>query len=168
MNTLTHGLPGVALGAEPADPSIMRAAPRSPREFVLGGGLWRRIAWTGALIALVTIGVGWWSYRSSGAWQTATFLTLGLAQLGVALALRRRGNPDDGTHRWRPRFLDVAVTGAVLLQLAAVYLAPVQALLGTQALGLRELAVATLAALAPGIVVAMTRLPHRRTAALLT
>jgi Ca2+-transporting ATPase len=168
VNMLTHGLPGVALGAEPADPSIMRAAPRSPREFVLGGGLWRRIAWTGALIALVTIGVGWWSYRSSGAWQTATFLTLGLAQLGVALALRRRGNPDDGTHRWRPRFLDVAVTGAVLLQLAAVYLAPVQALLGTQALGLRELAVATLAALAPGIVVAMTRLPHRRTAALLT
>jgi Ca2+-transporting ATPase len=152
INMLTHGLPGVALGAEPADPSTMRMAPRSPREFVLGDGLWRRIAWTGALIALVTLGVGWWSYRAGGAWQSATFLTLGLAQLGVALALRRRG---------RPRFLDAAVAGAVLLQLAGVYLAPIRALLDTHVVGPRELMVAALAALIPGLVVAATRLARR-------
>jgi Ca2+-transporting ATPase len=152
VNMLTHGVPGVALGAEPADPSTMRMPPRSPHQFVLGGGLWRRIAWTGALIALVTLGVGWWSYRTGGAWQSATFLTLGLAQLGVALAVRRRGPP---------RFLDAAVASAVLLQLAGVYLAPVRALLGTQAVGPRELVVATLAALVPGLVVAVSRRnPH--------
>ena len=155
INMLTHGLPGVAMGAEPADPAIMRAAPRSPKEFVLGDGLWRRIAWTGGLITLVTLGVGWWSYHSGGAWQSVTFLTLGLAQLGVAMALRRRG---EGR---RPRFLDVAVASAVLLQLAGVYLPPVRALLGTEYVGPNELAVAAAAALLPGLVVAATRLYHR-------
>jgi Ca2+-transporting ATPase len=156
INMLTHGLPGVALGAEPADPSIMRVPPRSPREFVLGGGLWRRIGWTGALISVVTLGAGWWSYQTGGAWQTTTFLTLGLAQLGVAMALRRRGGTR-ATRQWRPRFLDVAVGGAVLLQLASIYLAPVRALLGIQLVGPRELAVVMLAAMVPGLVVALTR-----------
>jgi len=149
VNMLTHGIPGVALGAEPADQSIMRQPPRSPREFVLGGGLWRRIAWTGALIAAVTLGAGTWAYHTGGAWQTCTFLTLGLAQLGVAVALRRGGA--------RPRFLDLAVAGAVLLQLAAVYLAPVRALLGTERLGAVELAVAAAAAVLPAVVVALSR-----------
>jgi Ca2+-transporting ATPase len=156
VNMLTHGLPGVALGAEPADPSIMRAGPRSPREFVLGGGLWRRVVWTGALIAAVTLGVGWWAHRSGGAWQTCVFLTLGLAQLGVALALRRR-SPRPGGRRGRPRFLDVAVAGAVALQLAGVYLPPVRTLLGTEAVGATELAVATMAALIPAAAVIASR-----------
>jgi len=162
VNMLTHGLPGVALGAEPAAPETMREGPRSPQEFVLGGGLWRRIAWTGALIAAVTLGVGWWAYESGRPWQTATFLTLGLAQLGVALALRRRG---DGSAA-RLRFLDVAVAAAVLLQLAGVYLRPLRALLGTAPLGLTELAVAAVAGLLPGAVVAAarsrTRVPETR------
>ena len=152
--------------------------PRSPREFVLGGGLWRRIAWTGALIALVTLGVGWWSYSGGGAWQSSTFLTLGLAQLGVAIALRRRTARRGAAHRgsarrgarrrdgargggWRPRFLDVAVAGAVLLQLAGIYLSPLRALLGTELVGPTELAVAIVAALLPGTVVAATRLRGR-------
>ena len=157
INMLTHGLPGVAIGAEPADPGVLRRAPRSPDEFVLGGGLWRRVAWTGALIAVVSLAVGWWSYRGGGAWQSAVFLTLGLAQLGVAVALRRGGGG------WRPRFLDLAVAGAVLLQLAGVYLAPLRALLGTAALGPSELLVATIAATLPGLAVAATRL--RKTSA---
>jgi Ca2+-transporting ATPase len=150
INMLTHGLPGVALGAEPADPDVMHARPRSPQEFVLGGGLWRRIAWTGLLIAGVTLGVGWWSYTAGRAWQTMIFLVLGLAQLGVAVALRRRG---DG----RLRFLDVSVAGAVLLQVAGVFLPPLRALLGTEPLGAADLLVAVIAATVPGIAVALQR-----------
>ena len=38
VNLLTHGLPGVALGSEPADPAAMRRPPRPPAESVLGAG----------------------------------------------------------------------------------------------------------------------------------
>lgn len=156
INMITHGLPGVAIGAEPAGPGILRRSPRSPDEFVLGGGLWRRVAWTGALIAVVTLGVAWWSYRDGGPWQTVVFLTLGLAQLGVAVALRRWGGG------WRPRFLDLAVAGAVLLQLAGVFLPPLRALLGTEPLDATSLAVAAVAAILPGLVVATSGLLGRR------
>ena len=48
VNLLTHGLPGVALGSEPADPAAMRRPPRPPAESVLGAGLWQRIVRVGA------------------------------------------------------------------------------------------------------------------------
>src|SRR5207237_89393 len=41
INLLTHGLPGVALGAEPGSPAAMTRPPRSPQEPVLGAGLAR-------------------------------------------------------------------------------------------------------------------------------
>lgn len=154
INMLTHGLPGVALGAEPADSRIMHAAPRSPQEFVLGGGLWRRIAWTGLLIAAGTLGVGAWAHATGRPWQSLIFLTLGLAQLGVALALRRRGTGS----LLRPRFLDIAVAGAVLLQLGGCFLAPLRTLLGTQPVALGDLAVVVLIAALPGLVVLAIRL----------
>jgi P-type Ca2+ transporter type 2C len=155
INLLTHGLPGVALGTEPAVPESMRDRPRSPQESVLGGGLWQQIAWTGALIAAVALGVGWWFHLEGGPWQTMVFLVLGLAQLGVAIALRHGGGA-------RVRFLDVAVAGAVLLQLAGVFVAPVRALLGTETLGMADVMVATLAAVIPGVVVALTRVWNAR------
>ena len=43
INLLTHGLTGVALGAEPAEPGAMRRRPRPPEESVLGDGLWQRV-----------------------------------------------------------------------------------------------------------------------------
>jgi Ca2+-transporting ATPase len=156
INMLTHGLPGVAIGAEPAGPGILRRPPRPPDEFVLGGGLWLRVAWTGALITAVTLGAGWWSYGSGGPWQTMVFLTLGLAQLGVAVALRRRGGG------WRPRFLDLAVAGAVLLQLAALFVPALRTLLGTEPLDATGLAVAAMAATLPGLAVAAIRALGRR------
>ncbi|WP_211222512.1 cation-translocating P-type ATPase [Actinokineospora enzanensis] len=145
INLLTHGLPGVALGAEPAAPGLMRARPRPPAESILGAGLWHRIAWTGALIAAATLGVGLWVAHTGGPWQTAVFLTLGLAQLGTALALRRPGR--------RPRFLDLAVAGALALQLAALFLRPLRDLLNTEPLVAADVVPAVLAAAVPGIAV---------------
>src|SRR5690606_23967019 len=55
INLLTPGVPGVALGAEPADPEVMRRPPRPPQESVLGGGLVRAIAGTGLLLAVTVL-----------------------------------------------------------------------------------------------------------------
>src|SRR5688500_10518300 len=85
------------------------------------------------------------------------FLVLGLAQLGVALALRR----PRASRGHRMRFLDVAVAGAVLLQLAPLVVPPMRALLGVQAVALGDLGMVALAAAVPGLAVRLTRVLPR-------
>lgn len=149
VNMLTHGLPGVALGAEPADPGVLRRAPRSPGESVLGRGLAAQIGWTGGLIAATVLGAGIWAEVTDRPWQTIVFATLGLAQLALALALRapRRRGGSDG------HFLNLAVAGAFAAQLAAIYLAPLRELLSTDRLALGDLAAAFAIAALPAVVV---------------
>ncbi|MEO3845487.1 cation-transporting P-type ATPase [Streptomyces sp. CNZ287] len=135
VNLLTHGLPGVALGAEPVAPGAMRHRPRPPEESVLGAGLWPRILLMGAFIAVVTLVVGVWARETGRPWQSMMFLILGATQLGVALGSRARpgstANP----------LLLVAVGAALGLQVAGVYLPPLRELLGTEPLPLTDLVI---------------------------
>ncbi|WFE27760.1 cation-transporting P-type ATPase [Solwaraspora sp. WMMD791] len=157
INLLTHGVPGVALGAEPAEPDVLRRPPRPPTESVLGAGLLAGIAAIGAAITAVTLAVGVVAYHSGRPWQTMIFVTLGLAQLGVALAVRaRRSATGPGGRRANPA-LPVAVAAAAVLQLAGVYLGPLQALLGTESLTLVELAGCTALAALPALVLHLSR-----------
>ncbi|WP_202610350.1 cation-translocating P-type ATPase [Herbidospora solisilvae] len=128
INLLTHGLPGVALGGEPATPGSMDAPPRPPRESILGAGLWQRVVRIAAVLTAVTLGVAVWAAHTGRPWQSMAFLALGTAQLGVALGSRTR----PGT-RANP-LLPIAVAGALALQLAGLYLPPLRDLLGTQPL----------------------------------
>ncbi len=136
INLLTHGLPGVALGAEPVAPDVMRHPPRPPDESVLGAGLWPRILAMGAFVAGVTLVAGVWARETGRPWQSMMFLVLGATQLGVALGSRARpgslANP----------FLLLAVATALALQAAGIYLPPLRALLGTESLPLVDLAIA--------------------------
>ena len=97
INLLTHGLPGLAMGSEPADPDGMRKPPRPPAETVLGAGLWQRVLRVGAVIAAVTIGVGVWAHATDRPWQTLTFLAL-----GAHPTRRRPGIPGPSRHRGQP------------------------------------------------------------------
>jgi len=135
VNLLTHGLPGVALGSEPVEPDTMRRAPRPPAESILGAGLWQRVLRVGTVISAVTLGVALWAHATGRPWQSMAFFALGTTQLAVALASRAR----PGT-RTNP-LLPAAVTGALLLQLAGLYLPPLQDLLGTKPLTVPDLLV---------------------------
>ena len=81
------------------------------------------------------------------------FTVLGLAQLGVALAIRGDGP--------RNHSLDLAVGSSLLLQLGGVWLEPLRSLLGTVALSPIEVALCAVVAAVPGLV---TYLHKRRTA----
>jgi Ca2+-transporting ATPase len=133
VNLMTHGLPGVALGAEPADPDAMHRPPRPPAESVLGNGLWARIARVSLVICVVSLGVGWWAHEAGRPWQSMLFLALTGTQLGVAIGVRAR----PGT--WQNPFLLLAVGMALGLQITALYLPPLQELLGTTRLSPPEL-----------------------------
>ena len=124
INLLTHGLVGVALGAEPADPARMHDRPRRPAESVLGAGLWQRTAVTAVLLTLVSLAAALSVDVAHGDWQTALFLTLGASQLAVALAVRapRQRLTQDP-------WLFLAVLGAAVLLGGAVLFGPLNALL---------------------------------------
>jgi P-type Ca2+ transporter type 2C len=133
INLLTHGLPGLAMGSEPADPDAMRRPPRPPAETVLGAGLWQRVLRIGAVIAAVTIGVGIWADHTGRPWQTLTFVALGMTQLAVALG--SRGRPGS----WANPMLFAAIGAALLLQLAAIFASPLRELLGTEPVAVTDL-----------------------------
>lgn len=161
INLLTHGPPGVALGAEPAEPDTMRRAPRSPQQSILGGGLWVSILVTAVLLTAVSLGAGVAAYHLGRPWQSVLFVVLGLAQLGVALAVRaprpdrRRTDPEAGSRR-NPWLL-AALAFSAALQVAGVLLPPLRELLGTEALTLRDLGGCAAVAILPGLVLLLGR-----------
>jgi P-type Ca2+ transporter type 2C len=156
INLLTHGVPGVALGAEPAEAGVLRRPPRSPQESVLGDGLLRSVLIGGSFIAAVVLAAGAVAHRADRPWQSVVFVVLGLAQLGVALAVRARA--DAGTARNWSLIGAVALSG--VLQVTGVLYGPLQTLLGTEPLGVSELLACAAVAVLPG---AALRVVTRRT-----
>jgi Ca2+-transporting ATPase len=155
INLLTHGLTGVALGAEPAERDILRRAPRPPEQSVLGDWLWQRVVVVSIVLAAATVALGLWAEDTGREWQTMVFLALTAVQLGVALGLRPKqlttSNP----------MLVVAVVGSFLLALAGVYLPVLQDLLGTVALPTADAGIASAAVLVGWVASRATR--RRRT-----
>lgn len=91
LNLLTDGLLGLGLGLEQAERHVMQRPPASPQQSILGGGIAQQIAWTGVLIGVIAIamGYGYWSQGNSH-WQTVLFTTVVMTQTFQALALRSR------------------------------------------------------------------------------
>ncbi|MFC3740376.1 cation-translocating P-type ATPase [Paractinoplanes deccanensis] len=152
INLLTHGIPGVALGAEPADAGVTERRPRSPQESVLGAGLLTSVLLGGLCLGSVTLAAGVLAQLFDRPWQSVMFVVLGLAQLGVALAVRARPAPGVAGNRWL--LLSVALCAA--LQVAGVLLPPLRALLGTEALTVRELLACALFATIPALLLRLT------------
>jgi Ca2+-transporting ATPase len=136
INLLTHGLTGVAMGAEPVEAGSMLRPPRPPRESVLGDGLWKRTLWTCALLTGTALLVATWGLATQRPWQTILFVSITSLQLGVALGLRprlwTRDNPS----------LPTAVLVSLLLAVAAVYVPLLRNLLGTVTLPISDLLIA--------------------------
>ncbi|HEX5203839.1 cation-translocating P-type ATPase [Paractinoplanes rhizophilus] len=153
INLLTHGVPGVALGAEPAEADVRRRPPRSPQESVLGDGLLASVLAGGLAVATVVLAAGVLAHQAGRPWQSVMFVTLGLAQLGVALAVRAKAAP--GTPRnWS---LPAAVALSGVLQIAGVLTEPLRLLLGTEPLTGIELLGCALIAVLPGLALRLLR-----------
>jgi Ca2+-transporting ATPase len=148
INLLTHGMTGVAFGGEPAAPSEMTKPPRPPAEAIFTGRSRLLLAVAAVTLTVVALAVGGVVGGSEAHRRTAIFVALGLAQLGVALALRA-----SAPRGLRDRGLELAVLSAAALQLCAVYVPQLQDLLGTVALSLSQLVVIVIAAMVPAVAV---------------
>jgi Ca2+-transporting ATPase len=155
VNLLTHGLPGVAMGNEPAARDVLSRPPRRPDEQLLDAHTGRRVGLLGSVIALVCLLAGAWAKHDGHPWQSTIFVSLAFAQLAVALALRpahARGA--------RNRMLDAAVVLNVVLAVLAVQWQPLRDLLRTDALSLVDMGrCAVAAAVAAAVARLQVRVP---------
>ena len=164
VNLLTHGLPGLALGFEHAEPDTMERPPRPPDENIFGRGLWQQIVRGALVTAAVALGLGLWAYHADAPWRTMIFTSLALLQLGDALAVRSESRSTFRLGFTTNRFLLIAVLGTLAAQLAAIYLPVLQDLLSTQPLSLTELLVVLVASTATFWTVETGKLFRRRRA----
>jgi Ca2+-transporting ATPase len=111
VNLLTHGLPGVAMGSEPAAANVLARPPRPPREQLLDAGMARDVGVLGVVIAAASLVAGGCARSEDRPWQSTIFITLAFAQLVVALALRPRQTAGQRLQVSRSVTLGRTVTG---------------------------------------------------------
>ena len=140
VNLVTDGLPGLALGVEQTERDAMKRPPYLPNESVFSRGLGWRIAWSGLLMGLVSLAMGYWAFSQGYAyWKTMVFTTLTLSQMGNALAIRSYQDSTFKIGFFSNRALIGAVGLTFVLQMLVVYWGPLQNLFETQALPLPDL-----------------------------
>jgi Ca2+-transporting ATPase len=167
LNLVTDTLPALALALEPAEPGIMRRAPRSPQTGLFSAGLVRSTIFYAALIAGCTLAAFVWglSVADHGSARHATtlsFMTLALAQL-FHLGNARGVVPVVAPHRALANPYAIgAVAIAIALQVLAVSYAPLASVLGVRALALDEWLVVSGLAVIPGVVGQLLRLRRSR------
>jgi Ca2+-transporting ATPase len=144
VNLLTHSFAGAALGTEPVEIGTMTRPPRDPREGVLGGGLWWRIATVAAVLAAASLSVNLAAGSRIG--SSAALVCLGAGQLGVAWGVRARAHRTMSARFSAP--MPLAMVGATLLLVGSVTVAPLRSLLSTHELAPAFWGLALLTALA--------------------
>ncbi|MBI5031392.1 MAG: cation-translocating P-type ATPase [Chloroflexi bacterium] len=163
LNLLTDGLLGLGLGVEPAERDTMRRPPRSPNENILGGGVAGQIAWVGALIGAVALGVGYaaWSMGNPD-WQAMLFTTLALLQVGQALAIRSSRDSLFTIGLTTNRVMLGMALAVIVLQMMVVYVPFLQTLFDIGHLSLDELGFCLVAGSAAFIAVEISKWWKRR------
>ena len=133
LNLVTDTFPAFVLAFEPADPDVMRRAPRDPRSNVLSRSMMLRILFYSTLIAACALGAFHFGLREQPGDVnyaiTMTFMTLAFAQLFHLGNARSRGAVITPGRAFANPLAIGAVLLVVLLQLVAVYVKPVAQLL---------------------------------------
>jgi len=141
VNLVTDSLPALALSVEPAEDDVMRRPPRNPRESIFSGGLGIQTIWVGGLMAFLVLSMQYVSMTAcDGKWQTMVFTVLCFTQLANALAIRSDTKSLFKQGLMSNKALLGAVALSILMQLAVVYVGPLNAVFRTQPLTLGELA----------------------------
>ncbi|CAL9435434.1 Calcium-transporting ATPase [Actinosynnema sp. ALI-1.44] len=135
INVIADGPPALALGLEPARPSVMREPPRPPGAHILTSARLTRIAATAAVMVVGTLLVFQYGVdRGTATAQTLAFTTFVLFQVVNILNVRDERASAFGPllpHNWR---LWAALAAVLVLQACAVHVPLAQDLFGTTAL----------------------------------
>ncbi len=134
VNLVTDGLPAMALGIEPPEPGIMNRKPRSKDESIFAGGLGWTIFSRGTYIAIISIAtfmIGLIWSRAQGLdgvnlARTMAFTTLVFAQLFYVFECRSEKYSPFELGFFKNKFLLLAVSLSVTMQIMVLYLPGMQ------------------------------------------
>lgn len=154
MNIVTDTFPALALAVEPGEKDVMRRPPRDPHAAILSRGFLLGVGFYGSMMTAVTLAAFLWGLRGGDAVlaTTLSFTTLSLAQIFHLGNARSRGAVLGLRAATANAFALGAVVLTVGLQLLALYLPPLQRLLGLVPLGAPEWMVVLPLAAAPAAV----------------
>jgi Ca2+-transporting ATPase len=65
INLVTDGLPGLALSVEPSERDTMQRPPYPPNESVFARGMGGHILWVGLLMGSLSLGIGYWGWKTN-------------------------------------------------------------------------------------------------------
>ncbi|MBI2857389.1 MAG: HAD-IC family P-type ATPase, partial [Chloroflexi bacterium] len=147
VNLVTDGASGVPLGLEPKSGDELRQPPRHPGVGLIFPGLLLRTFYMSAFMGLGVFLVFGWAMTRSGAEEarTVAFCAMVAFEWGKAFNARSDEHTIFALGPLRNRWLVASTALALLLQLAVVYLPPLQAAFGTVSLGAGEWGVVVLA-----------------------
>lgn len=145
INLVTDGLPGLAFTAEPAEPGLMRRAPRPPDESIFAHGMWQHIVWVGLFVGGISIAsLAWAVARGVEHWQTVVFTVLTVSQLFHSLAVRS----ETASLFTIGLFSNLPMLGAIILtvglQMAVIYVPALNPVFHTRPLPMLDLVVCLL------------------------
>jgi Ca2+-transporting ATPase len=163
INLVTDGLPGLALTTQAEERQIMQRPPRPPRESLFSHGMWQHILVIGLLIGVLSLGAQAWAIQQAlPNWQTMVFTILTFSQLAHVLVIRNDRDSLFSTGLLQNPALVGAVLLTVLLQLAVIYLPPLNAVFHTAPLSPQELAICLALPLAVVLAVELEKWLARR------
>jgi Ca2+-transporting ATPase len=162
INLISDVLPGLALALEPPEPDVMTEAPRDPKEPVLKGSDFGRIAAESATLsggALAVYGYALARYGAGAHASTLTFTTLSSAQLLHAASCRSASHSVFSPGMLPPNsYLTAALAGSFGVQALAFLVPGLRSLLGLTTVGAADAIVIAAGAGAPFIINEATKL----------
>jgi P-type Ca2+ transporter type 2C len=170
LNLVTDIFPAMALALEPSAPNVMTRPPRDPKEPLMTLRFGWLIVWQGLLLSSCTlatfaIGMHWYGTAGTGLRHAVTiaFMTLALAQTFHAFNARSHTRSAFASDLFTNRWVWGATIICVLLQVAAVTIAPLMGVLHTVPLVAADWALIAAGALAPVAFVELVKLVRRAT-----
>jgi Ca2+-transporting ATPase len=150
INVIMDGPPAQSLGVEPLDAAVLKRPPRDPKEPIFSRGILSSVA-TNALVMVA--GTLYLYYNelqheqvgdSHRRAMSLAFTTFVFFQMCNAFNCRSEERSAFAMPLQRNRFFVLAITGSILMQLAVLYVSPLQYLFDTVALSANELLTAAL------------------------
>lgn len=159
LNLVTDVFPAFALAVEPASALTMRQRPRPPNDSLISRRFLFLISWQGVLQAAIALLVYIWALGAYGEGphsRTMALMAIVGSQLGHMFNCRSRTRSAFNGFFSNP-YIFVAAASMVLLQIMAIYLAPLARILETTVPNAIDYAVIGASVILPIIIVEITK-----------
>jgi Ca2+-transporting ATPase len=162
INLISDIFPGLALSLEEAEPDVLQRPPRNPHDPIFNAGDFKRMSFESGVLtagALGAYGYGWLRYGLGLQASTLAFHSLTTGQLMHAVSCRSERHSIFSHEKLPPNpYLNFALGGSLLVQVAAMFIPGARSILGLAPVGLLDGMVIAGSALLPLLINESTKI----------